>query len=120
LLFSQDERHLAEVGFQLREVSGGVRVERSMGFLEALSRCSGQHFRDRRLTDPQLAGDLALRPRAAVVINVPVFPPRLRANPPRQGFLEAAEYRATRSHLPLRIFWTSPTSLDGGGAKSPS
>jgi integrase len=31
---------------------------------------------------------------------IPVFPPRLRENPPRQGFFEAAEYRAIRSHLP--------------------
>jgi integrase len=33
--------------------------------------------------------------------GMPVFPPRLEENPPRQGFFEYGEYRAVRSHLPL-------------------
>jgi integrase len=32
--------------------------------------------------------------------TVPPFPPRLRENPPRQGFLEWAEYQAVRAKLP--------------------
>ena len=38
--------------------------------------------------------------RTGTVHAVPVFPPRLRENPPRQGFFEPAEYRAIRAHLP--------------------
>lgn len=32
--------------------------------------------------------------------RMPVFPPRLEEDPPRQGFFEHAEYCAIRSHLP--------------------
>jgi integrase len=38
--------------------------------------------------------------RTGVVGAIPVFPPRLRENAPRQGFFEWAEYRAIRVHLP--------------------
>jgi len=43
---------------------------------------------------------LAIGQRAGLVTAVPIFPPRLRENPPRQGFFELAEYRAVRAHLP--------------------
>jgi integrase len=42
----------------------------------------------------------AIARRSGVVTATPVFPPRLRENPPRQGFFEMAEYRAIRAHLP--------------------
>jgi integrase len=38
--------------------------------------------------------------RSGLVDAVPLFPPRLRENPPRQGFFEMAEYLAIRAHLP--------------------
>src|SRR5713101_5029728 len=34
--------------------------------------------------------------RTGLLTTLPVFPPRLRENPPRQGFFELAEYRAVR------------------------
>jgi integrase len=43
---------------------------------------------------------LAIGQRAGLVTAVPLFPPRLRENPPRQGFFELAEYRAVRAQLP--------------------
>jgi integrase len=38
--------------------------------------------------------------RNGLLTTMPVFPPRLRENPPRQGFFELVEYRAIRQHLP--------------------
>ena len=38
--------------------------------------------------------------RSGLLTTIPVFPPRLRENPPRQGFFEFAEYHAIRQHLP--------------------
>jgi len=38
--------------------------------------------------------------RSGLLDSVPLFPPRLRENPPRQGFFEYAEYEAVRVHLP--------------------
>ncbi len=44
---------------------------------------------------------LVIGRRTGLLTTLPVFPPRLRENPPRQGFFELAEYRAVRAHLPL-------------------
>jgi integrase len=38
--------------------------------------------------------------RSGLLDAVPLFPPRLRENPPRQGFFEYHEYQAVRAHLP--------------------
>jgi integrase len=38
--------------------------------------------------------------RTGSITTIPPFPPRLREDPPRQGFFEFAEYQAVRSHLP--------------------
>lgn len=38
--------------------------------------------------------------RSGLLDSIPLFPPRLRENPPRQGFFEWAEYRAIRAQLP--------------------
>jgi integrase len=44
---------------------------------------------------------LVIGRRSGLLPTLPIFPPRLRENPPRQGFFELAEYRAVRAQLPL-------------------
>jgi integrase len=43
---------------------------------------------------------LRLGVRAGQLPRVPIFPERLRENPPRQGFFDHREYLAVRGHLP--------------------
>jgi integrase len=43
---------------------------------------------------------LAIGQRTGLLTTIPIFPPRLRENPPRQGFFEFEEYQAVRAHLP--------------------
>jgi integrase len=43
---------------------------------------------------------LAIGQRTGLLTTIPIFPPRLRENPPRQGFFEFDEYQAVRAHLP--------------------
>jgi integrase len=43
---------------------------------------------------------LVIGRRTGLIQTLPLFPPRLRENPPRQGFFEFDEYRAVRAHLP--------------------